>query len=209
MPITDILRKLGKPTETSELAKKAAEELDISVRHAYRKIKKAWKTKEIRKVPLPDRSVLCLLPEWPLPGFGDEEERKQILPFEDAFKYECFKTYDAIVEENINGDSLKAFQRAEHLIEKLPPEAKNKLKPHHTHALQLIKEILDLFPAHLQVKVQLDEKDTLKLKGLSSFERPLVVPSSRYTSNPILQNARIREVVKELLGKISETLHEL
>jgi len=72
MSVADILRRIGKATDSSQLTKTVAEELSISDRQAYRRIRKAWKNKEIRRHIRQDRTVLYLLPEWP---YSELEEK--------------------------------------------------------------------------------------------------------------------------------------
>jgi hypothetical protein len=64
MSVADILRIRGKWIEASEFTKLVANKQNISDRHAYRKIKQAWKEKEIRRVVYQDRSVVYGLSEW-------------------------------------------------------------------------------------------------------------------------------------------------
>jgi hypothetical protein len=123
--VSSILEDMGKPTETSTLVKKVAEVNAISKAQAYREISKAWKNKEIRKVTLPDRSVLNLLPEWNLPTSTHEKEG---LSFEDYLLYRQFQRLDRIGEEN-SRDSVNAMLKVGSLIMTFPKDVKQEVVP--------------------------------------------------------------------------------
>lgn len=145
MSATDILREIGKSTETSKLVEKIADELDISERQAYRLLKKAWKNKEIRKATLPDRTRINFLPEWgPLVGFTSET--KETLNFKEAFLYRCFKQLEEISHQAVYGpiemwgEPCKALQELLFFIARLPKEVKDKLKPVKQKILKKVAE---------------------------------------------------------------------
>lgn len=135
--VASILKDMGKPTETARLVVKIAEANKISQAQAYRRVKKAWKAKEIRKVTLPDRSVLNLLPEWNLPTSTQEAES---LGFEHALLYRQFQRLDKVGEEN-SKDSVDAMLKAGSLIMILPKDIKQEVLPRFLKAKQsLMKE---------------------------------------------------------------------
>ena len=129
MLVANILREAGKPTETSKLVKMLAEKLNITTTHAYRLVKKAWENKEIRKVTLPDRSVLCGLPEWPFPTYGSNK-LKQTASFQDAFLYKCFNELDKIAKDIINNESGSAYLELKAFQAKQPKTIQDKFQPH-------------------------------------------------------------------------------
>lgn len=123
MLVANILKEAGKPTETSKLVKMLAEKLNITTTHAYRLVKKAWENKEIRKVVLPDRHVLCALPQWPI------SKKKGTLSFEDAFLHRCFKELDRIIVCNLHINSVEAYFDLRSFIWTLPSQIKDKVRP--------------------------------------------------------------------------------
>lgn len=155
MSVADILRQIGKPTQASKLVKKIADELRISERQAYRDIKKAAKYKEIRKVTLPDRSVLCLLPEWTLPT----KQPKRTLNFEDAFKYYCLKRLDEIGRLSIL-KPVNAFLELRNVIAMFPPTQRIKLEPVFKTTYKTVAEIQkkmlspNISPSDMQSKIR-------------------------------------------------------
>jgi len=84
MSVADILRKYGKWIQSTPFNELVAKELGISEKQAYRKIKKAWKNKEILKITLPNRNVLYGLPEF---GASSNEEK----PSKEDFLEYCVK----------------------------------------------------------------------------------------------------------------------
>jgi hypothetical protein len=71
MSLHDILKKHGEWIESNEFVRIIKKEQQITDRQAYRKIKQAWKNKEIQKTVLQDRRVLYGLREWP---FDEKKE---------------------------------------------------------------------------------------------------------------------------------------
>lgn len=141
MSVADILRKIGKATETSTLVAKIEAELDVSERQAYRLLKKAWDEKEIRKSSLPDRSCLNFLPEWAhLLGL------KETLDFREAFLYRCFRQLEEISHQAIYGpidmwgEPRKALQELLFFIARLPKEVKAKVEPLKRKQLEQVAE---------------------------------------------------------------------
>ena len=121
--IVDVLKEIGKPTETSKLVEIASEKLGQSETYVYKLVAKAWKNKEIRKVVLPDRHVLCALPEWPI------SKKKGTLSFEDAFLHRCFKELDRIIVTNLHINSVEAYFDLRSFIWTLPSQIKDKVRP--------------------------------------------------------------------------------
>ena len=68
MSVADVLKKIGDWTRSTDLIKVVAKEFKISDRQAYRKIVKETKAQNapIKKIVLPDRSVVYGLSNWPL-----------------------------------------------------------------------------------------------------------------------------------------------
>jgi len=150
MSVVDILKKHGKWTETKKLAKIVAKEHNISVRQAYRKISRAWKNKEIRKLTLPDRNVLCGLPEWPFSATTSKKPRGT-LRFKDTFLLRCFKKLDEIGSSNLQ-DSVTAFLKLRSFIMTLPPSLKEKIKPDYARTEKSFLERKHLsFPINLDL----------------------------------------------------------
>lgn len=118
--VAEILKLHGKWIETSKFAALVADKLKISERHAYNLIKKAWKSKQILKVQLPDRTaVLCGLVEFgPMPINSSTVEKPQVrtLSFKDAFLYRFWENLDNIRHLNASKDSIEAFYELRSLI---------------------------------------------------------------------------------------------
>jgi len=87
MSAAGVLEKIGDWTRSKDLAKAVAKELKIDERTAYRKMEKETKTKGslIKKVVLPDRSVVYGLSNWPL----KEEDLKLLI---EALKANALQT---------------------------------------------------------------------------------------------------------------------
>lgn len=135
--VASILKDMEKPTETARLVVKIAEANKISQAQAYRRVKEAWIAKEIRKVTLPDRRVLNLLPEWNLPTSTHEKEG---LSFEEYLLYRQFQRLDKIGEEN-SRDSVNAMLKAGSVIMTSPKDIKQEVLPRFLKAKQsLMKE---------------------------------------------------------------------
>jgi hypothetical protein len=66
MSVADVLSKIGDWTESKKLAQIVAKEHNVVEETAYRRMKREANDKLIRKKPLPDWSVICVLPNWPL-----------------------------------------------------------------------------------------------------------------------------------------------
>jgi hypothetical protein len=114
-----ILRDIGKPTETAKLVKRVAEINSISEPQAYREIKKAVKNKDIRKVALPDRRVLNLLPEWTL---------SPISQFSSNHLQFLWLSIWKIREAQNKGDFVKALTQAVSLLDYLPNEFREEFR---------------------------------------------------------------------------------
>lgn len=180
MSVVDILRKHGKWAETQKLVNMVAEELNISDRQAYRKITQAWKNKEIRKIPLPDRSVLCGLPEWPI-STKSSKKKRGALSFQDAFLHRCFKKLDEICTSN-QKHSLQAFLQIRSFIMTLPPSLKEKVRPDLAKAEKSFLE---------RNKISLPIKKDLSFMLMHGDEEEIGAPEVDY-----------------LVDKISTLLHE-
>jgi len=175
MSVVDILRKHGKWIETKKFVNVVAEQLSISDRHAYRKIKQAWKDKQIKKQVLPDRSVLCGLPE-----FGPISKKKATLNFQDAFFYDCFKKLEEINDMAAYGpDKILipqpevALTNLKYLIARLPKEIKDKLEADEKKALEYVAKSKDQYQASFKaVKFLTDKVSTLLHEQIKGGEKP-------------------------------------
>lgn len=82
MSVADILRHIGVGTSSTDLVKLVSEQLKISERQAFRRIKAAYDKKEIVRHIRQDRTVIYLLNEWPYSDLEDKvnayfRERKE------------------------------------------------------------------------------------------------------------------------------------
>lgn len=129
MSVADILKKHGKWMTVKELVSVVERRLNVSDRQAYREIKQAWKDGEIRKLVLPDRSVLCGLPEWP---FLPKSAKKlgETLSFQDAFLYKCFNELDKIAKDIVSKEPNSAYVELKAFQAKQPRFIQDKLQPH-------------------------------------------------------------------------------
>jgi hypothetical protein len=76
----DILREKDKFLNNTDLVKALVDRLGISSRQVQRKIQKSVRKKEIKKIPLPDRSVLYGLPSWPIKIPEDMQQKLRETP---------------------------------------------------------------------------------------------------------------------------------
>lgn len=123
--VAEILRIHGKWIKSKEFAQLVSEKLRISERMAYLEIKKAWRKKEILKIPLPDRTVLYSLQEF---GYPILEKEKEILNFKDAFLLQCFKELEHLSHVGAKNPALGVNQ-LRLFISRLPEDLKMQLEP--------------------------------------------------------------------------------
>ena len=179
MSVADILRKHGKWLETKKLAAMVAKELNIGNRQAYRKINQAWKHKQIRKLTLPDRSVLNGLPEWAISTTPSKQPR-ETTSRQDAYLYRCLKKVEEISDANLH-DSLNAFLELRSFIMTLPPSLKEKVKEDYVLA----------------------EKRFLGRKGIS-----LPITRDSMLLHALIGPEIGAPEVEQLIDKVSAALHE-
>lgn len=125
--VVDILKKHSEWMESSLLLEEVMKKRGVSDRQAYRDIKGACEEGKVRKVELPDDTVYGLS-NWPFPTITSKKQ-SETLTFIEAFKYRVFKNLGQIANENIEGDSLKAWQYVKHQIKMLPKQQKKILEP--------------------------------------------------------------------------------
>ena len=193
MSATDILRTIGKSTETSDLVRRIADKPKVSERHAYRLLKMGWKAGEIRKATLPDRSRVNFLPEWgSLPGSTSEKPR-ETLDFREAFLYRCFKQLEEISQQAVYGpiemwgEPCKALQELLFLIARLPKEIKDKIEPIKRKTLKKVAEKQQKF-------LNEDEKSSFSTERRNE-------PREEYESECL-------HAVRILVDRVSTLLHE-
>ena len=127
----------GKWIEASEYALLIATKLNLTQRQAYNRIKKACGKNEIKRIPLPDRTVLYGLAEFGSPSGG--KHIPETLNFEQAFRFRCFKNLEKITNTNIEGNHSEAYRYLKHLKAMLPQPLKDKLNPYFKAADDEIK----------------------------------------------------------------------
>jgi len=180
MSVADILKKHGRWLETKQLATMVAKELDVSNRQAYRKINQAWKQKQIRKLTLPDRSILNGLPGWAFSTTPSRQPR-ETSSRQEAYLYRCLKKIEEISDANLR-DSVHAFLELRSFIMTLPPSLKEKVKEDYVSA----------------------EKRFLGRKGISL---PITWRSMLIHNDPSGSEVGAPEV-EHLIDKVSAALHE-
>lgn len=125
--VVDILKKHGEWMESSLFLEEVMKKRNVSDRQAYRDIKGACEADKVRKVELPDDTVYGLS-NWPFPTITSKKQ-SETLTFKEAFKYRVFKNLGQISNENIEGNSLKAWQYVKHQTKMLPKQQKKTLTP--------------------------------------------------------------------------------
>ncbi len=140
MTVADILKIHGKWIESKQLISQISQKMAINERQAYRKIKDAFKNGEIKKVLLPNNSVLYGLAEFgPLSSENTlESSDVRTLNFNDAFLYECFNKLDRITRKTDRSPD-KAFRELMFFTATLPNELKEKIKSSQDRAIEAVK----------------------------------------------------------------------
>lgn len=134
--VAEILKIKGKWLEASEYASLIAGKLKLTERQAYNRIKKACGRNEIKRVMLPDRSVLYGLAEFGAPS--GEKQIPETLNFEQGFRFRCFRNLERISDLNVEKNNLQAYQYLKHLKAMLPQPVKDKLNPYFKEADKVI-----------------------------------------------------------------------
>jgi hypothetical protein len=148
--VVDILERHGDWVETSVILRDIQKELEISERHAFRYLQKAREERKIIRLKM-GGDILYGLPSWALPGTSSKTQ-EDVLTFEDAFKYRCFKRIEEISNDNAEKDSMVAWLKMRSLIMSLPPTLKEKIKPHFIKAEKsFLKRRRELEPSHILV----------------------------------------------------------
>ena len=129
MTVADILKIYGRDwIESTLLVSLVTQKMGINERQAYRKIKEAFKNREIRKAQLPDRGVLYGLAEsGPLNSDRTSKSSAATLSSNDAFLYSSFNKLGEISNVAIDRP-YSAFQRLKSLTATFPEELREKTK---------------------------------------------------------------------------------
>jgi len=144
MSVADILKKHGNWMPVKELVTMVERQFSVGDRQAYREIKQAWKDGEIRKLVLPDRSVLCGLPEWPfLPK--PAKTRGNTVSFQDAFLYRCFKELDKIAEDILDKEANSAYVELKAFQAKQPKAVQDRMQPYFQEYLRRANKIDEVY----------------------------------------------------------------
>ena len=165
---SDILKKNGTWMRREDFLKDVTSKFGISERQAQRKINR---DKEIQKVKRGIHTYYGLK-SWPPPLLYGESNRTVTISKE--FYNRVFHGLGNIADENIEGNSLKAFIAVKHQVAMLPKPLQERLKP----------------------EIDAAEALLLKTKGVD------------YYTTLVRRRRVARVLVRQLIGKISSTLHE-
>ena len=188
MTVTDMLKIHGTWIESKQLVSLIVQKMNVSERQAYRNIKDAFIKNEIKKVQLPDRSVLYGLAEFG-PIISEETLKTSAvmtLSFYNAFLYQSFKKLEEIQKIAAN-DLERALRDLMWLIATFPEELKENIKPLQDQIAKFMKEKGVWFPPHGFLAI-------IKLQ-------------ERGDANNALQSECYSQVLR-LVSEISRLLHE-
>ena len=141
MTVTDMLKIHGAWIESKQLVSLIAQKMNVSERQAYRNIKDAFIKNEIKKVQLPDRSVLYGLAEFG-PTISEETLKTsavKTLSFYNAVLYQSFKKFEEI-QKIAGNDPERALRDLMWLIATFPEELKENIKPLQDQVAKFMKE---------------------------------------------------------------------
>lgn len=138
MSVADILKIQGKWTGSDKLISQIMQKMSVTNRQAYRKIKDSVSKGEIKKIQLPDRSVLYGLAEFgPVEKILELQTQKS-RKFRDVFFIDFFKKLDSINRE-ASGRPDEAFRELILSIATLPEEIKHEIQPTQICAIEAVK----------------------------------------------------------------------
>lgn len=138
MSVADILKIQGKWTSSDKLISQIMQKMSITNRQAYRKIKDAVSKGEIKKIQLPDRSILYGLAEFGPVEKNLEYSTRRTRKFRDTFFINFFDKLNKISGE-ASGRPDVAFRELILSIATLPEEIKHEIQPTQICAIEAVK----------------------------------------------------------------------